>query len=65
MFTCLHYPVLPRHDPRMGHVSAHVQGEGPGYCVGRVDPAIQVEHIVRNILAIHTYYRVNIDGKTN
>ena len=49
-----HYQTCrPGHDTGMGHVPAHVQGEGPGYCVGRVDPAIQVEHIVRNILAIH------------
>ena len=40
----------PGHDPRVGHVPAHVQREGPWYRVGGVDPAVQVEHVVRDVL---------------
>ena len=43
--------LLPGHDPRVGHIPAHVEGEGTGDGVGRVDPAVKVEHIVRYILA--------------
>lgn len=48
------------HDTRVGHVPAHVQGEGPGNGVGRVDPAIQVEYIVRNIVCVNA-----VDGIAN
>ena len=38
------------HDTGVRHVATHVQGEGTWYRVRRVDPAIQVEHIVRDVL---------------
>ena len=38
------------HHTRMCHVPPHVERERTWYCVRGVDPAVQVEHVVWNIL---------------
>ena len=38
------------HHPGVGHLPPHVQGERPGDGVGGVDPAVEVEHLVRDVL---------------
>ena len=38
------------HHTGVGHVPPHVQGERPGDGVGGVDPTVEIEHIVGNVL---------------
>ena len=40
------------HHPGVGHVPPNVQGEGPGDGVGGVDPTVEIEHIVWNVLKL-------------
>ena len=41
-----------RNDPRMGDFVPDVQGERPGYRVGRMNPAVEVKDVVRNVIGV-------------
>ena len=42
----------------MSHVDADSFPEGTRYCVGRVDPAVSIEHILWDVFAMNTINRV-------
>ena len=39
-------------DPRMGHLVPHMEGQGPRYRVRRMDPTVEVEHVIRHIIGV-------------
>ena len=43
-------------NSRVGHIETHPFPEGTGYGVGRVDPAVSVQHVLRDILKFRLYY---------
>ena len=42
----------------MGHVNTNPLPEGAGYCVGGVDPAVSVQHVLGDVLGVDTVDRV-------
>ena len=44
--------VRGREDARVCDLVSHVEGEGPGDGVGGVDPTVEIEHIVWNVLKL-------------
>ena len=42
----------------MGHVNTDPLPEGAGYCVGGVDPAVSVQHVLGDVFGVDTVDRV-------